>query len=104
MKYWAEFYHLDPTTNGYREVCGDRGILRLDGRSRMHTHKLVAIDWAIKHKFDGFRICRGELRNLFYINAAVIPVTSEGTTAPSSETDICTSQSSRSSLCSWSVW
>lgn len=75
MKYWAEFYRINDK-GAYVDVLGDRGILRIDARlSRinMHTH---AREWAIKHKFDGFRIARGDnLLRLFYLDSAVVPVT-----------------------------
>lgn len=73
MKYWATFYQLstgyvagsipprfDPANRKPIEACGDRAVLRLDGRlsgDRFHT---IAADWARKHKFVGYSLQRGE--------------------------------------------
>lgn len=44
------------------------------GREAWWRHALHCEDWARKHGFDGFRICRGRFSDPFYLTAAVIPV------------------------------
>jgi hypothetical protein len=66
---FAEFYNL--INGSYQEACGDRSVLILDGRvSRDHHHEICAA-WAKKHSFAGYRLCRGEISNPFYITASV---------------------------------
>lgn len=69
---FAQFYHL--RDGSYVEGVGDRQVLILVGWEAEWQHALQCEDWARKHGFDGFRICRGWLNDPFYLTAAVIPV------------------------------
>lgn len=72
IKAFAEFYirGADPT-NGFMTVCGDRSILILDGREGRAKHHHAAVEWCRRHRFDGYRLCRGEIQRPFYLTAAV---------------------------------
>lgn len=73
MKYWAIFYQL---STGYVagsipprfeesakypiEACGDRAVLRLDGRLSPDKFHDIAADWAKRHGFVGYSLQRGD--------------------------------------------
>ena len=53
--YFAQFYDrkLDGTL---QEAVGDRAVLILDGRSRKAGYGQIAMEWAVKHGFQGYSI------------------------------------------------
>lgn len=57
--YFAEFYQRD-LSGLISEACGDRSVLILDGRESADKHHAHAIDWAKRHKFIGYKLCKGE--------------------------------------------
>lgn len=73
MKHYAEFYHW--RDDKWVEAIADRSVLRLDGRMKFQNMCHIAVDWAKRHKFDGYRIGRGErLSELFYLTSQVYRV------------------------------
>lgn len=44
MKHYATFFYRNEA-GGYSEACGDRSVLRLDGRWRLETMKQHANEW-----------------------------------------------------------
>ena len=42
------------------EVCGDRGIIRIDGRLNMENIKCIAQKECTKRKYEAWQIMRGE--------------------------------------------
>ena len=73
MKYYGIMYHL--RDGAYVEGCGDRSVVVLDGRYNLFRQMGEANEWARRYGFDGYRVARGSsLLNLFYLNAAVVPV------------------------------
>jgi len=73
MKYWATFYQpstgyvagsipprFDAAKREPIEVCGDRAVLRLDGRLSGDKFHALAADWARRHGFIGYSLQRGE--------------------------------------------
>ena len=81
MRYYAQFYSLVQNANGdwsYQEGCGDRQIIRIDGRHNIHVMHDIAADECRVRKYDGYRIGRGErLDDLFWLTAAVKPLPRE---------------------------
>lgn len=73
---FAEFYHLREKNDHsyYDNAVGDRGVLILDGMENQSSHHNHANKWALKHNYDGYRLCRGTFTNPFYLTAGVIPV------------------------------
>jgi hypothetical protein len=72
MKYWAKFYGLstgyvegsipprfDPANRTPIEACGDRAVLRLDGRLSGDNFHTIAVEWAKRHGFVGYSLQRG---------------------------------------------
>lgn len=49
MKYWVQYYQKGLFSDKLIEVCGDRGIIQLDGRNSLKNVKKDAV------KFNGFR-------------------------------------------------
>jgi hypothetical protein len=78
MTYYAQFYCyvLLPTGQwGYVEPCGDRQIIRIDGRHSMQTMMHIAEDECRSRKYDGYRIGRGErLEEMSFLTSAVLSV------------------------------
>jgi len=54
---WAQFYHL--RNNSYVEGVGDRQLIFLDGRQKLHTWKAIAEKEGKKRGYDGYAIYRG---------------------------------------------
>ena len=77
MRYWAQMYRRNQD-GSYTEGVADRSIVQVDGRASLAKQKQWGREWAMKHRFDGFRIVRGDrLESLFHITAAVIPVSND---------------------------
>lgn len=55
--YFAQFYR---DAAGTQPVCGDRGVVILDGRESLHSQYVIAQDWCGLYKFSSFKIMRGE--------------------------------------------
>lgn len=73
MKHYAEFYRK--VGSRWVEATGDRSVLRLDGRLSFENMCNAADEWAVKHKYDGYRIGRGQsLLRLFYLTSTVYGV------------------------------
>ena len=66
--YFAQFYR---DTAGDQPVCGDRGVLILDGRESLHSQYMHARDWCERYKYSSFKIMRGES---FTRSKAISPV------------------------------
>lgn len=63
--YFAEFYQApvgnkNPTLSELIPGCGDRSVLILDGRNHSVTHHDNARQWAKKHGWLAYRLCKGE--------------------------------------------
>lgn len=78
MKYWAEFYHHQTTEDGHglwQQGCGDRSVVRLDGRLSLFNMIKVARAEAHHRGFDGFQITRGDnLLDTLPLNEMITPV------------------------------
>lgn len=73
-KAFAEFYRIGTHYDGserFVTAVGDRSVLILDGRTGDATRHAHAREWARKHGFAGYRLCRGTFTNPFYLTAAV---------------------------------
>lgn len=57
--YFAEFYNKN-ADGSLREACGDRSVLILDGREAKWSHHWHSKQWAIKHGFVAYKLCKGE--------------------------------------------
>lgn len=55
--YFLEFY------KGKQPGVGDRSVVILDGRESRYQWRMHGEDWARKHGFDGYRICKGKTFN-----------------------------------------
>ncbi len=78
MRHFAVFFHRN-TDGLYIEPCGDRRIVRLDGRLSLTTMKIVAEKIGYERGFDGYRIERGNnLLHLFALTAAIQPLVKKG--------------------------
>lgn len=78
IKAFAEFYrrahpfgHDAAPKGSFIAAVGDRSILILDGREGSAKHHRAAVEWCRRHRFDGYRLCRGTITNPFYLTAAV---------------------------------
>lgn len=56
MRYYAEFFNR---LEDKYSACGDRSVLRLDGRVRAELMREWARDWARKHNFEAYQLIRG---------------------------------------------
>lgn len=70
--YFATFYNISPVNGKINEACGDRSVLLLDGRESTIRHRAHATQWAEKHNFVGFRLCKGESFNRVQIEGKLI--------------------------------
>jgi hypothetical protein len=57
--YFAEFYTKGVQSGKLIAACGDRAVLKLDGRERETAHVGHAYKWAKQHGFEGFVLRRG---------------------------------------------
>jgi len=88
MKHFAQFYRLetDAATGRQRwvEPCGDRAIIRLDGRQSLYNMKWAAVKVCRDRGFDGYQITRGDsLLRQFALHADIIPSGYQPVNAPS---------------------
>jgi hypothetical protein len=58
MAHYAQFFHLDLAGN-LAEACGDRAIIRLDGRQGQHTHEFLAEKECKKRGFIAWQLISG---------------------------------------------
>ena len=73
MKYWAIFFRKNG--DAWQEACGDRAIIRLDGRWRRDTMHAVAQRECRNRNFNGYRLERGDsLLRLFALTPQVYEV------------------------------
>ena len=64
---FVEYYGLSTGYPTYKDkdkrpipVCGDRGIIILDGRMTSDSHHVTASHHGHKRGFVGYRICKGQ--------------------------------------------
>jgi len=62
MKYWIQYYQEGIVSNKLIEVCGDRGVVQLDGRNSLENMKKDAVKFNgfRRPTFDAYQILRGE--------------------------------------------
>jgi hypothetical protein len=60
MKTYAQFYRYSVTTNEPIEACGDRSIIRLDGRQSQLTHEYIAEQECRKRDYIAWALLKGE--------------------------------------------
>ena len=60
MKTYAQFYCLSPITNELIEGCGDRSIIRLDGRQSQLTHEHLAEQECRNRSYIAWQLIKGE--------------------------------------------
>jgi hypothetical protein len=60
MKTYAQFYRHSVTTNEPIEACGDRSIVRLDGRQSQLTHEYIAEQECRKRDYTAWALIKGE--------------------------------------------
>lgn len=60
MKIYAQFYRLSPTTNELITACGDRSIIRLDGRQSQLTHELLAEQECRNRDYIAWQLIKGK--------------------------------------------
>ena len=60
MKTYAQFYRLSPTTNELIEACGDRSIIRLDGRQSQSAHEHLAEQECRNRGYIAWQLIKGE--------------------------------------------
>lgn len=60
MKYYAQFWIRGCVTGELIEGCGDRAIIRLDGRLSDYTMRAIAADECRKRGFLAYTMLRGE--------------------------------------------
>jgi hypothetical protein len=58
MAHYAQFFHLDLAGN-LAEACGDRSIIRLDGRQSQHTHECLAEQECKQRGFIAWQLISG---------------------------------------------
>ena len=58
MAHYAQFFHFDLAGN-LTESCGDRSIIRLDGRQNQRTHELIAELECKKRGYIAWQLIRG---------------------------------------------
>lgn len=59
MAVWAQ-YHENDGKGGLREVCGDRGVVRLDGRGSAAWQAETARTECVKRGYAAFTIIKGD--------------------------------------------
>ena len=59
MKTYAQFYRSSPTTNELIEACGDRSIIRLDGRQSQLTHEYLAEQECRNRGYIAWQLIKG---------------------------------------------
>lgn len=61
MKYWAYLFTTNPITGKLYRPCGDRSVIRLDGRTTMDSMQNVIEDHnkSIPTPFEAYQIVRG---------------------------------------------
>lgn len=59
MKTYIQFYCLSPITNELIEACGDRSIIKLDGRQSQLTHELLAAQECHNRDYIAWQLIRG---------------------------------------------
>ena len=57
MSIYAEFYR---NKGDEYAACGDRAVLKLDGRERVASWHSYARAWAIKHNWGAYRLIHGD--------------------------------------------
>jgi hypothetical protein len=73
MKHYAIFYQL--RDGRYVEPCGDRKIVRLDGRLSYANMKALAHDVGKQRGFDAYTVERGQrLDRLFCLTVGPQPI------------------------------
>ena len=59
VKTYAQFFIASLTTGLPIEGCGDRAIIRLDGRQKQETHELLAEQECRQRGFIAWQLIRG---------------------------------------------
>lgn len=58
MQTYAQFFHLG-TTGTLIEACGDRAVIRLDGRQSQQTHETIAEQVCRKRGYLAWQLIKG---------------------------------------------
>jgi hypothetical protein len=59
MKTYAQFYCLSPITNKLIEGCGDRSIIKLNGRQSQLTHEHLAEQECRNRNYIAWQLLKG---------------------------------------------
>ena len=64
MKGYIQYYQKSAMSNSLVEVCGDRGVVILDGRNSIETwiNDGYTFNGNRRPLYDGFKVMRGDFR------------------------------------------